>query len=56
VWEAYSHICSKRLVPFLPEIVAVLKREEELKVRPETEPLLVRMSAVTIDRLLHPPA
>jgi hypothetical protein len=52
VWEACGQICSKRLAPFLPEIVAVFKREGELKVPPETERLLVRMSAATINRLL----
>jgi hypothetical protein len=52
VWEACGQICSKRLASFPPEIVAVLKREGELKVPPETERLLVRMSAATIDRLL----
>jgi len=53
VWEACGCICSKRLAPFLPEIVAVLKREGELTVRPETEKLLVRLSPATIDRLLN---
>ncbi len=53
VWEACGGICSKRLAPFLPELVAALKREGVLKLRPETEKLLVRMSAATIDRLLR---
>jgi len=52
VWATCGHICSKRLAPFLPEIVAVLKREGELAIRPETERLLVRLSPATIDRLL----
>ena len=33
VWEACGGICSKCLAPFLPEIVAVLKREGELTIR-----------------------
>jgi hypothetical protein len=53
VWEACGQICSKRLAPFLPEIVAVLEREGELKLPPDTKRLLVRMSAATIDRLLR---
>jgi len=53
VWEACGCICSKRLAPFLPEIVAVFKQKVVLKIRPETEKLLVRMSAATIDRLLR---
>jgi len=53
VWEACGGICSKRLAPFLPEIVAVLKQKGVLKIRPETEKLLLKMSAATIDRLLR---
>ena len=30
VWEICGRICSKRLHPFLPEIVTVLERHEEL--------------------------
>ena len=52
VWEACGCICSKRLAPFLPEIVAVLKREGELVIRPQTEKLLLELSPATIDRLL----
>lgn len=52
VWEVCGRICSKRLAPFLPEIVAVLEREGEVKLRPDTKRLLVQMSAATIDRLL----
>jgi len=52
VWEACGGICSRCLAPFLPEIVAVLKREGELKIRPETERLLLKLSPATIDRLL----
>lgn len=53
VWEACGRLCSKRLAPFLPELVAVLKREGALKIWPETARLLVQMSAATIDRLLR---
>ena len=35
-WEVCGPICSKRLAPFLPEIVKVLEREEELKLSAET--------------------
>ena len=52
VWEVCGRICSKRLSLFLPEIVAVLEREGELKVPPDTRRLLVQMSPATIDRLL----
>jgi len=53
VWEVCDYICSKRLAPFLPEMVAVLKREGEFKLPLETERLLVQMSQETIDRLLR---
>ncbi len=53
VWEACGHICSKRLAPFLPEIVAVLKHHGELRIRSETERLLPRITPATIDRLLQ---
>ncbi len=54
VWEACGRISPKRLAPFLPEIVAVLKCHRELRIRPETERLLLRMSLATIDRMLRP--
>ena len=52
-WEATDHLCSKRLQPFLPEMVKVLTREGELKVSAEAETQLARMSASTIDRMLR---
>ncbi|MBC7318821.1 hypothetical protein H5T57_06215 [Candidatus Bipolaricaulota bacterium] len=53
MWEASGYICSKRLAPFFPEMVAVLKQVGELEVRSETKRLLVRMSPATIARLLR---
>ncbi|MGQ9602531.1 MAG: hypothetical protein ACUVUT_07680 [Candidatus Bipolaricaulia bacterium] len=53
VWEVCGQICSKRLQPFLPEIVEVLEQAGELTLPPETKRLLVRMSPATIDRLLQ---
>ena len=52
-WEATDRLCSRRLDPFLPELVGILKREGELRVTEETEAQLCRMSASTIDRLLR---
>ena len=54
VWEICGRICSKRLHPFLPEIVTVLERHEELQISPETKALLLQMSRSTIDRCLQP--
>ena len=52
IWELCGRICSKRLKPFLPEIVAVLERHGELVLTPEVKQLLLTMSRATIDRCL----
>jgi len=52
VWEVCGRICSRRLHPFLPEIVEVLERLEELDLSEETKTLLLSMSRATIDRCL----
>lgn len=52
-WEVTDHLCSKRLQPFLPEMVKVLTRKGELKVSGKVESELTQMSASTIDRMLR---
>jgi len=52
VWEICGRICSKRLQPFLPEMVTVLERCGELCLPQETKTLLLGMSRATIDRCL----
>jgi len=54
VWEAADRLCSKRLRPFLPELVKVLKRHGETAISAEVEAQLCQMSPATIDRLLRP--
>jgi hypothetical protein len=54
IWEICGRICSKRLKPFLPEIVAVLERHQELVLTAEVKSRLLRMSRSTIDRCLQP--
>jgi IS30 family transposase len=54
IWEICGHICSKRLHPFLPEIVGVLERHDELHLSLEEKGLLLQMSRATIDRCLRP--
>jgi len=54
VWEATDRLCSKRLQPFLPELVKVLRRHGESTLTPEVEAQLCQMSPSTIDRLLRP--
>lgn len=51
--EICDRICSKRLQPFLPEMVDVLEREGELVLPKETKCLLLQMSPATIDRRLQ---
>jgi hypothetical protein len=52
-WEASDCLCSKRLHPFLPELVSILKRCGELTMTEETETQLCQMSPSTIDRALR---
>ena len=52
-WEATDRLCSKRLQPFLPEMIEVLMRTGELKITPPAKEQLVSMSASTIDRILR---
>jgi hypothetical protein len=54
VWEASDRLCSKRLQPFLPEMVKVLRRHGEQIIDAAMEAQLCRMSPSTIDRLLRP--
>lgn len=52
IWEICGRICSKRLQPFLPEMVSVLERCHELCLSEATQALLLAMSPATIDRCL----
>lgn len=52
-WRASNGICSKRLIPYLPELVAVLERVGELHLDESTKRQLLAMSAATADRLLR---
>jgi len=54
IWEASDRLCSKRLQPFLPEMVRVLRQHGEQHIDAHEEELLCRMSPATIDRLLWP--
>jgi len=53
IWEICGRICSRRLHPYLPEIVKVLERHHEIQLEPETKELLLQMSRATIDRCLQ---
>jgi hypothetical protein len=54
VWSAANGICSKRLVPFLPELIPTLERHGHLVVTAEVGEQLLTLSAATVDRLLRP--
>ena len=55
IWEAADRLCSKRLHPFIPELLHILKRHEETtSITLEIERQLYKMSPATIDRLLRP--
>ena len=54
IWKTCAYIGSKRLHPFLPEMVRVLESYGELRVPDQTKQLLLTISRATIDRLLKP--
>jgi len=54
VWKTANCICSKRLVPFLPELVATMERFGHLCLTAEVRQRLLAMSRSTVDRLLLP--
>jgi hypothetical protein len=54
IWEASDRLCSKRLQPFLPEMIKILRRNNELNINAATETRLCQLSPATIDRMLHP--
>jgi hypothetical protein len=51
VWEASDCLCSRRLRPFLPELVRVLGSKGELRLSQETHAQLCRLSESSIDRI-----
>ncbi|MCA1725078.1 MAG: transposase, partial [Thermomicrobia bacterium] len=54
LWEIADRICSKRLVPGLPDVLDTLERHGELILDPPTRALLLTLSPATADRLLAP--
>jgi hypothetical protein len=54
IWEASDRLCSKRLKPFMEEMINLLRCHNELRVNSEIQSQLCRMSPATIDRLLKP--
>ncbi len=54
LWEIADRICSKRLVPGLPDLLDALERHGELTLDEPIRPLLLTLSPATADRLLAP--
>jgi len=54
IWEASDRLCSKRLKPFMAEIIKVLRGHGELHINTATQAQLCRISPATMDRLLKP--
>lgn len=54
IWKVCDRIASRRLHPFLPEMVTILERQGTLQLAPDTHRLLLTMSRATMDRLLKP--
>ena len=54
IWEASDRLCSKRLKPFIPEMIRILRQHGEQKISTSIESQLCRMSPATIDRVLRP--
>ncbi len=52
LWKICDYICSKRLAPFLSEIIPVLERWGEIKLSAKVREKLFKISVATIDRLL----
>lgn len=47
LWEGANHICSRRLQPFIPELLAILEQHKEVHMKPEVAAELIQMSAST---------
>jgi hypothetical protein len=54
IWEICGRICSKRLKPFIPEMITVLERHHELFLDERIKAQLLKISRATIDRCLKP--
>ena len=51
IWKIGDYICSKRLAPYLSEIIPVLEKWGEIKLKPKVREKLFKISAATIDRM-----
>jgi len=52
IWIICDYICSKRLAPFLEEVIPVLEKHGEINLTTKVREKLFKISAATIDRML----
>ena len=52
-WEATDYLCSRRLQPFLPELLRILMKKGEINITEAIYQQVCRMSPSTIDRALR---
>jgi hypothetical protein len=48
-----STLCSKRLVPFIPNLVNAMERHGHLRITQEIRDKLLKVSPATVDRLIQ---
>ena len=51
---AANHVCAKRLVPFLPDLIASLERHGHLSLSENVRAQVLSVSPATVERLLRP--
>jgi hypothetical protein len=54
VWFTANQICSKRLVPFLPQLVTAMEHHGHLRLPADVRAHLLSISPATADRMLRP--
>jgi len=53
VWNTANQICSKRFVPFIPNLFNAMERHGHLRITQEIRAKLLKVSPATVDRLLQ---
>ena len=54
IWSASNQICSKRIVPFIPDFIKSLEQYGYLSLDDETRQKLLTVSTSTFDRIIKP--
>ena len=53
LWEASGYVCAERLRPWIPELIRLLERHQQLEIDEATRELLRTASLSTVERVLH---